>query len=132
MDMGDDIMKLLEKFANSAILECEINKYFRWADENNKPYSIARLASHLGVSRATIYNYEEKKFFGPVITAARDRILASLEEKLLEHGTSGQIFLAKNYGYSDRQEIVSNNVNTNGIDENTKDTLNKLLEKLGK
>jgi DNA-binding XRE family transcriptional regulator len=105
--------KLLENFRTEAKLQEKIDEYFNWADESKKPYSIARLAFWLGISRKTLYNYEEKDFYGPVIKGARDRIIATLEEKLLEYGTAGQIFLAKNYGYTDRQDVVSNNVNMN-------------------
>lgn len=126
--------KLLDNFINEYKLQTEIDKYFKWADDNNKPYSMAMLAVRLGVSRQTLYNYEEKDNFAPVIRKARDKIIAYIEEKLLEHGTAGQIFLAKNYGYSDRQEILSNNINTNnnGLDSDTKELLSQVLERFGK
>lgn len=126
--------KILDNFINEYKLQTEIDKYFKWADDNNKPYSMAMLAVRLGVSRQTLYNYEEKDNFAPVIRKARDKIIAYIEEKLLEHGTAGQIFLAKNYGYSDRQEILANNINTNnnGLDSDTKELLSQVLERFGK
>ena len=126
--------KLLDNFINEYKLQDEIDKYFKWADDNNKPYSMAMLAYRLGVSRQTLYNYEEKDNFAPVIRKARDKIIAYIEEKLLEHGTAGQIFLAKNYGYSDKQEILANNINTNnnGLDSDTKELLSQVLERFGK
>ena len=123
--------KIKDNFVTEAKLQERIDEYFKWADSNNKPYSIARLAWYLGVTRQTIYNYEEKDLYGDVIKRARDFILAYLEEKLIEEGKAGQIFLAKNYGYTDRQEIISNNTNfnANAKEEDIEEYLNKLHKK---
>ena len=92
------------KFKTEAELKEAIDKYFQYCAENKKPETIAGIAYHLGVERKTIYNYENRDEFLLTIKAARDRILAGLEEALFTEGKSGQIFLAKNYGYSDKQE----------------------------
>ena len=129
-----DLTTVFSAFRTEHKLQDEIDRYFDECDASNKPYSMARLAYHLGVSRQTLYNYETKEKYGELIKRARDRIIACLEEKLLEHGTAGQIFLAKNYGYSDRQEILSHNINNNNsnLDDQTAELLKNVLEKLGK
>ena len=91
-------------FKTNEELKEAVNKYFDYCSENKRPETIAGLAYHLGIERQSIYNYEKRDAFFDTIKGARDRILAGLEEALFTEGKSGQIFLAKNYGYSDKQE----------------------------
>ena len=92
------------KFKTDEELQEAINNYFEYCKQYKKPETIAGLAYHLGVDRTTIYCYEKREPFFDTIKGARERILAGLEEALFTEGKSGQIFLAKNYGYSDKQE----------------------------
>jgi len=95
-------------------LEKKVNNYFANCDKRKKPYTFAGLAYSLKIDRQTLYNYkEEGHIFFDIIKDARDKIKAYLEERLMEEGKPGQIFIAKNYGYTDKQEIT-NNINTNG------------------
>jgi len=93
------------KFKTEEELQKAISNYFDYCLQNKKPETIAGLAYHLGVERQTIYCYEKREEFFDTVKSARDRILAGLEEALFTEGKSGQIFLAKNYGYTDKQEI---------------------------
>jgi hypothetical protein len=125
------------KFATRESLQKRIDEYFEYANANNKPYSIAKLAVYLECDRQTIYNYDKKEEYFDIIKEARRKCIAMLEEKMLEHGTPGQIFVAKNYGYTDRQEIVSENTNINkNVSEMTTEEAEKriseLMEKLNK
>lgn len=92
------------KYKTNEELKTAIDEYFDYCKENDKPETIARLAYWLEVDRTTIYNYEKKDEFLNTIKRARDRIIAGLEEALFTEGKTGQIFLAKNYGYADKQE----------------------------
>lgn len=112
------------KFKTVEELQNRINEYFLYTKTESKPLTIAGLAYYLGCDRRTIYEYEalgdkgEKgyKEYALAIKNARDKILLSLEESMLDgdrKNITGPIFLAKNYGYSDRgkddnapQEIV--------------------------
>lgn len=69
--------------------------------------TIAGLAYHLGVDRQTIYNYEKRDEFFDTIKKNRDYIIAQMESSLMnsDGNVTGKIFLAKNYGYTDKQEI---------------------------
>lgn len=96
------------KFKTPEELQQKVDEYFAWCETNKKPETIARLAYWLGVDRQTIYNYEKRDGFFDIIKRARERILAGLEEALYTEGKTGQIFLAKNYGYTDRHEIDAN------------------------
>jgi hypothetical protein len=109
------------KFECVSDLENKINEYFKMADKKGKPYSIAALAVFLDCSRETIYEYErnpeKQEGFSDTIKKARDKCIAQLEEKLLDgkQNVTGAIFIAKNYGYTDKQEVdmKSDNTNTN-------------------
>ena len=126
------------KFESKEELENKINEYFSHCDKVKKPYTIAGMAIYIGCSRDTIYEYEKNKDrieeYSDTIKKARDKILAYLEEKLMMEGKPGQIFIAKNYGYTDKQEIESSNTNLNtdltslSPDERQK-RINELLSK---
>lgn len=86
-------------------LQKDIDKYFKDCEVTHKPYTIAGLAYALGVSRTTIYNYSYKDEFFNTIKKARDRVMAYIEEQAIIKGNAGTIFIMKNYGYTDKQEI---------------------------
>lgn len=113
-------------------LQKVIDKYFRECENNKSPFltkegniikipnplipTIAGLAYHLGVDRQTIYNYKGKDGFFDTIKKARDFILSRIEGKLTNASgnVTGAIFIAKNYGYQDKQELEhSGTVNFN-------------------
>lgn len=89
-------------------LEKLIDAYFKDCDKRQRPPTIAGIAYWLGMDRKSIYNYEKKEKFFHIIKRARDKILSNLEEEMILRGNGGTIFLAKNYGYSDKQEIEQN------------------------
>ena len=93
------------KYKTDDELREAIDNYFEYCKQNKKPETIAGIAYHLGIERQSVYNYEKRDDFFDTVKKARDRILAGLEEALFTEGKSGQIFLAKNYGYTDKQEI---------------------------
>ena len=76
--------------------------------EQVKPYTMAGLALHLGVSRMTVVNYSRKEDYAEVIEKARNVCEAFLEEGMLK-GTVPAIpgiFNAKNnYGWKDKSEL---------------------------
>ena len=86
-----------------------IDKYFEDCARDKRPLTIAGLADALDCSRDTIYEYEDNdnKPFTDTIKKARGKVLLALEEGIAgdKGNPAGKIFLAKNYGYSDKQEI---------------------------
>jgi hypothetical protein len=92
-------------YSNAEELEKLVNDYFIDCELKEKPTTIAGLAYWLEMDRKTLYNYEKKEQFFHIIKRARDKVLANLEELMIEKGNGGTIFLAKNYGYTDKQEI---------------------------
>ena len=102
------------KWTSEEQLQKDIDKYFKNCETIHKPFTIAGLASALGVSRTTIYNYGYKDEFFNTIRKAKTKIEASWEESAMANrlGTAG-IFVMKQYGYSDRQET---DINVGGKD----------------
>jgi hypothetical protein len=107
------------------LLQKDVDTYFEYCKTEKKHPTIAGLAYYTNVDRHTIYNYDKKDEYFHIIKKARDRIMMGLEETSIEKGNSGTIFVMKQYGYTDKQE-VTNNVNANGFGE----LLGKFIEKL--
>ena len=55
--------------------------------------------------RQTIYNYSEKDEFFDTLKEFRQFIMMNYEELAIEKGNGGIVFLLKNYGYTDKQEV---------------------------
>ena len=104
-------------------LEKAITAYFNKCEELNKPMTYAGLALALNIDRQTLYNYAERDEYFDTIKKARDTVRAYVEEQMFIRGNAGVIFYAKNYGYTDRQEVAVEHSNFG-------DVLNKFVEKL--
>lgn len=99
------------KFESVEQLQSLIDKYFKWADENNKPYTVSGLACALDTDRQTLVNYEQREMFFDTIKKAKQKIESQFEERALkgEYNPTMSIFLMKNnFGYVDKteQEVV--------------------------
>lgn len=75
--------------------------------------SVTGLALHLGFeSRQSVYDYEKRSDgFSYTIKRARLRVEASYEQHLLTKVSTGAIFALKNFGWSDKSEVVNTNLN---------------------
>lgn len=103
-DTGNGGRPLL--FETPEALERRIEEYKQSLIDREKPPTIAGLAYWLGVDRQTIYNYEARMPYFGIIKKAREWILSSYEESAADgKGGGGVIFLMKNYGYTDKQEL---------------------------
>lgn len=98
------------KYKTQEELQAVIDDYFDMCDQNDRPYTMAGLALHLGMDRSTLVRYGEKDLFANQIKAAKSKVEAMLEEKLYRLGNnSGIIFnLKNNYGWHDQVEITDN------------------------
>lgn len=67
---------------------------------------MAGLAVALDMDRQSLYNYAKNEKFFDTIKKARDKIAQSWEEHTFIHGNAGSIFVMKNYGYTDKQEVA--------------------------
>lgn len=92
-------------WANAEELEAKIESYKKYLKDDKKPPTIAGLAYYLGVDRGTIYNYKKEDEFFHTIKGFVDWIIMNWEEYALDNSSAGLIFLMKNYGYTDKQDI---------------------------
>lgn len=80
-------------------LQTLVDEYF----ENTDKVTLAGLADHIGISRKSLYNYEDKDDFLHIIKKAREKVERHYEE-LTIYGDkpTGVIFALKNMGWKDR------------------------------
>ncbi|ANJ65567.1 putative terminase small subunit [Pseudoalteromonas virus vB_PspP-H6/1] len=107
-------------FESVEALEEAVESYFErggeaWTDIGEGEYTftptMAGLALALGVDRKTITNYGNKQEYFPTIKKARQRVETHLEKRLYGNNVTGVIFnLKNNFGWADKQEVVSTNV----------------------
>lgn len=99
-------------------MQKDIDNYFKYCDENKKPYTVSGLANALDMTRQSLLNYEEKEEFFDTIKRAKSKIEQFAEESLfIGSNTAGVIFnLKNNYNWKDKQEIeadINSDVNIN-------------------
>lgn len=114
-------------------LDQKIDEYFDWCDNriqtvyskksdgvievnNPAPYTMSGLASWLGIDRDTLLRYSKKEDFYGTIKAAREKVHADVETRLMENNATGAIFnLKNNFGWRDEKNIdLTSNGNTVG------------------
>ena len=89
-------------------LQRAVDLYFIQCDDPDKPQpkTITGLALALGFcSRGTIYEYEQKPEFSDIIKKAMLNVECSYEQRACTNNPTGPIFVLKNMGWSDKQEI---------------------------
>lgn len=122
------------KFKSAKQLQTQIDEYFIYCDENNRPYTLTGLAVFLDVDREVIYYASDKEEYYNTIKRAKDKILLHNEENLTRgkyNVTFGIFSLKNNFGWSDKQDInVNANANVNNSYANlTDEELKKLANK---
>lgn len=105
------IVNKKRKFATADELRYVVDEYFDIKAATNSPFTISGLARHLGVTRATLLNYEKKYAgteYAEIIEDAKVRIEEFVEECLFRNKvpTTGVIFnLKNNFSWKEKQEI---------------------------
>lgn len=97
------------KYKNAEEMKLVIEEYFDMCNNNRRPYTVAGLARHLGLTRKSLLEYQ-KKYGGEyavIIEDAKTRIEEFVEACLFKSGiATGTIFnLKNNFGWSDKQEV---------------------------
>ena len=89
-------------------LEKKVNDYFGKCDIENEPYSIPALALFLGFSSSSqMLEYSKQpNHIGDCLKKARLKIEANTLKMALKTNGAGPIFILKNMGYSDRQDLT--------------------------
>ena len=93
------------KHKNAEELQKAIDSYKLYLEDTGRPPTMAGLAYYTGLDRKTIYNYSKDAEYFPAIKEFRDWIIMRFEEMAADKGNAGVIFLMKNYGYTDKQEV---------------------------
>lgn len=95
------------KFKTPQDLQEQVDNFFDDCATNKEKPTISGLAYHLGFeSRQSFYDYEKNKEFSYTIKRARLKIELCYEQQLATKWSTGAIFALKNFGWSDRQEMV--------------------------
>jgi len=119
------------KFPSVKDLSDKIDAYFDKCDKTHMPYCITGICLELDTTRQTLLSYEKcmeiewlkrlddvaKRAYVDTIQKAKLRCQNYAEIQLLNPACTkspiGSIFALKNYGWADRQEIVTTNNNIN-------------------
>lgn len=81
-------------------LQTAIDSYFA---STLRP-TLSGLAVHIGMNRASLYNYAQRDGFFDIIKKAQARVEAIYEERLVWDNATGVIFPLKNMGWKDRTD----------------------------
>jgi Ni,Fe-hydrogenase I large subunit len=121
------------KFQSVQDMQVLIDNYF---DETpREEWTITGLALALDMHRADLMRYQNMEEFTHTIKKAKTRIENAYEIDLKKHGRVGTIFILKNFGWTDKQEVshsISNDLLVDdGFDEALKssDTLSDFIDK---
>lgn len=116
-------------YKTAAELQVRIDAYFAERDDVDRPYTIYGLALALNMDRKRLIQYEARDEFHHAIKAAKDRIRASVEERILAGGqAAGPIFWLKNNAeWADKQQVehtgnMNVDINIAGWADDAKDT----------
>jgi hypothetical protein len=94
------------KFKTPEELELKANEYFADCIANDEPILITGLAYHLETTRELLCNYEDRDEFHDTIKRIKLRCAMYAEKNAyVGKNPSGAIFMLKNYGFTDKQEI---------------------------
>lgn len=85
------------------------DSYFEKCEEENTPLTITGLALALGTCRQTLLNYEVKDQFMDTIKRAKLMVENYAELQTLDgKNPAGAIFILKNHGWTDKQDVDLN------------------------
>lgn len=109
------------KYKNKEEVQSILDDYFETdafiGEGDSKVYAptITGLAMALGLSRQGLLDYSNKDEFVDTIKKAKQKVEASLEQRLFGGAVAGTIFnLKNNFGWKDQQDIkVDGNMNHN-------------------
>lgn len=86
-------------------IEDKIEQYKQYLEEEGKPPTMAGLAYYLGIDRQTLYNYAKDELFFDTLKRHRDWMMMNIEELCIMARGGGAIFVAKQYGYTDKTTV---------------------------
>jgi hypothetical protein len=94
------------KFNDPATFDLMVDLYVIDCHERGVPLTIPDLALYLGFAdRHSLYDYQDREEFSHSVKRARSLVEAYIVRYGLEGGGAMPIFLLKNMGYTDKQEV---------------------------
>ena len=94
------------KYQDPEAFQIGIDNYFADCDATGKPYTITGLCLSLGTTRETIREYEARPAFVYAIKQAKEKVANYAESMCYKaRNPAGAIFLAKNHGFRDTQQL---------------------------
>ena len=121
-------------FETPELLQAAIDKYYAECKADERPKTFAGLAIALGMTRASLHDYEKRTTpeFSTLIKKARELVVSEVESMLVngKGNAAGPIFWLKNNGgYADKQEIEQNIKYSELSDKELDEKLKMLTEK---
>ncbi len=97
------------KYPTPELLQSKIDEYFKYAKENNKPYTKTGMAVYLGVVTLTLKHYKElNDEYKEIIEDAFIRCEDWIVENMLTNkanATAAIFNLKNNYGWKDQSQL---------------------------
>jgi hypothetical protein len=121
--MSNEVIKNLGgrplKYDDPILFAKLCDEYFELMIEKEKPFTLSGLCVHLQIGKDAFYRYANIDRFQESVKQARRKIEDYTESYLFSgKNPAGAIFsLKNNYGWVDKQEVVTTNTNINsGLD----------------
>ena len=94
------------KFETPEDFDYIVELYALTCEAKNEPLTIPGLTLFLGFAdKSSLYHYQKKKAFTDSVKRARTLIEESTVKRSMGSHAAGAIFMLKNMGYTDRQNI---------------------------
>ena len=95
------------KYETPEQMQVKIDEYFREREDKGLPFTITGLALALDMTREGLCFYAEKPNFTDTIKMAKLKVEQYAEENVYtSKNPAGAIFVLKNFGWKDKQEIA--------------------------
>ena len=94
------------KFASPADFDQSVDLYVIACEEKDEPLTIPGLTLFLGFAdKSSLYHYQKREAFTDSVKRARTLIEEATVKRSMGSNAAGAIFMLKNMGYSDRQNV---------------------------
>ena len=94
------------KFKTPEDFDLMVDLYVATCKEENEPLTIPGLTLFLGFAdKSSLYHYQKRKTFADSVKRARTLIEESTVKRSMGSNAAGAIFMLKNMGYTDRQNV---------------------------
>lgn len=116
------------KFNTPEELQEQIDQYFN--EVPREEWTITGLALALDTDRITLIRYEDRPEFSNTVKRAKSMVENSYEIDLKKNGRVGTIFALKNFGWTDKQEVVHGISNDLLVDDGFDSAISKIDDEL--